>query len=374
MLVSVVATYLYSAKTSLLNAYKNNYVTTAITSGGLVLQQVLQIAVLLITRSFTGYLICRIVAVIAQWIVTELFAKRKFHFIMANKQKISGETKTELLKSIKAMLKHKVGTLLVNTMDNIIISTFVGVVALGNYSNYATIVTSLSGILQVIFTSLISVVGHFYVREGTEVVRKFCDTFHVINFLLAEVFFLGYYAVIDELVALLFDVSFVSGRSLAAVMALNGFVQFLRRSTLMFRDATGTFRNDSWKPLIEGVVNILLSILLLKLIGVAGVIVATIITSLVVCHVVEPYVLYKHAFSASPKVYYLRNYGFILLFVVSMWAFEQVRILTESFVLSILLNGGISIGIAAVICGCVLLVMRRKAEHIYCIFFGNGMI
>ena len=36
MLISVTATYLFSSKTSLINAYKNNYITTAITQGGCV--------------------------------------------------------------------------------------------------------------------------------------------------------------------------------------------------------------------------------------------------------------------------------------------------------------------------------------------------
>ena len=43
MLVSVALTYLYSAKLALFNAYKNNYITTAITSGGNILQYVLQL-------------------------------------------------------------------------------------------------------------------------------------------------------------------------------------------------------------------------------------------------------------------------------------------------------------------------------------------
>ena len=49
MLISVVVTYFFGAETALINAYKNNYITTAITSGGIVLQYILQIIVLIIT-------------------------------------------------------------------------------------------------------------------------------------------------------------------------------------------------------------------------------------------------------------------------------------------------------------------------------------
>lgn len=70
MLLSVVLTYLFASKTALINAYKNNYITSAIRSSGLVLQYVLQIVVVYVTRSFVGYLVCRIAAVLVQWAMT----------------------------------------------------------------------------------------------------------------------------------------------------------------------------------------------------------------------------------------------------------------------------------------------------------------
>ena len=66
MLISVVMTYPYGAKSALINAHKNNYITTAIFSCGGLLQYILQIFVLLLTRSFEWYLICRGISALAQ--------------------------------------------------------------------------------------------------------------------------------------------------------------------------------------------------------------------------------------------------------------------------------------------------------------------
>ena len=49
MLISIVITYLFGAKTALINAYKNNYITSSITYGGIVFQYILQIIVLVFT-------------------------------------------------------------------------------------------------------------------------------------------------------------------------------------------------------------------------------------------------------------------------------------------------------------------------------------
>ncbi|MDE5592497.1 MAG: hypothetical protein K2I75_01030, partial [Clostridiales bacterium] len=127
MLASVVMTYTFSSKSSLINAYKNNYVTTTISSLGHLLQCGLQIIVLIFTKSFVWYLVCRIVASAVQWGVTELIARRKHGGIIKNKQRIDDQTKKDVTKNVKAMFMHKIGGVLVNTADSIIISAFIGI-------------------------------------------------------------------------------------------------------------------------------------------------------------------------------------------------------------------------------------------------------
>ena len=75
MLASVVLSYTFSSKTSLINAHKNNFITAAVASVGQLLQDGLQILVLLLTRSFTWFLVCRVIAVCLQWAATEIIAR-----------------------------------------------------------------------------------------------------------------------------------------------------------------------------------------------------------------------------------------------------------------------------------------------------------
>ena len=364
MLLSVVLTYVFSSKTSLINAYKNNYITTAITSGGLLFQYVLQIIVLIMTHSFVGYLVCRIVAVLYQWILTDIITKRKYEFIIKKKNaRIDSETQKLLFKNIKAMFMHKIGTLLVNTIDSVIISAFLGVVILGKYSNYITIMVSVTAVLKLCFSSLTSVIGHMYVEEDLIKSRKYCETFHRVNFIIGLVFFLGYYAIIDNIIYILFSPDLVVSKSISFVIALNEFIQFLRQSVVTFREATGTFYYDRWKPLIEGIFNVIFSIILVNIIGVVGVIVATILTNLLICHIIEPYVLYKNAFLSSPKKYYIKNYGMIILFFISLILLNYLMIDFENVWKELFVNGIISVIIAIVASSLALLFdkeMRRN--------------
>ena len=350
MLVSVVLSYTFSSKTSLINAYKNNYITTTISSVGMILQCSMQIVVIILTRSFVWFLICRIIAIILQWIITEIVVRIKYKEIIKNKSRIDTSTKKEVTKNVKAMFMHRIGGMLVNTADSIIISVFIGIVILGKYSNYTTIMTAMTGVLVLCFTPLTSVIGHMCVSEDQLQVKKYFNFFHTFNFVLGIIFFLGYYAVIDNLITILFTDGLELAKSISFVITLNYFIQFMRQSALLFRDATGTFYNDRWKPLVEGAVNIVLSILFVLVFpegyNVVGVIVATIITNVLICHVVEPYVLYKYALNSKVKGYYIRNYGYIAIFTIALVALNYSMITSENQWVELFANAGISLAIS----------------------------
>ena len=355
ILVSVVATYLFGAKTALINAYKNNYITIAIDSGSMVVQYLLQLVVLWLTKSFVAYLACRIITVLIQWYLTNRVTQSSHTDIISGSGTLDRDTRRTLVEKIKAMFIHKVGSLLVNTVDSIVISVFIGVVALGEYSNYTSIQMSMNMLLKLVFTSLMSVVGHMYVQQSREAFQKYHELFHMGNFVLGTVFYLGYFAVIDPLIAILFGEDLVMERTVSMVITMNGFVQFMRMSTLVFRDATGSFYHDRWKPLAEGTVNIVLSVLFVRWIGVTGVIVATIVTNLLICHVVEPFVLFKNAFECSPLRYCLRNYSLMAIFGGLMVLYRNFEVFSYGHWGNMLTNGMISVAISGGVCIVLLL-------------------
>jgi O-antigen/teichoic acid export membrane protein len=290
-------------------------------------------------------------------------AKRKYASIMYVKANLNHEIRRELVKNIRAMFMHKIGTLLVNTVDSVVISTFIGVAVLGKYSNYIAILAAMNSVIVLIFSSLTSVVGHMYVASDKHTMQKYCETFHLINFCVAIVFYTGYYAIVDGLVSVLFSTELVMDRLIVAVISLNGYVQFMRTSVHMFREATGTFYNDRWKPLAEGIVNIVLSIYLVKKYGITGVIIATIITNLLICHVVEPYVLYKNAFSRFPIKHYLRNYAMIFVYLLAQSLMDSVRYEHDNPLVELLVNGFISVGISLTTCGVVLMMSKELRKY-----------
>ena len=164
-------------------------------------------------------------------------------------------------------------------------------------------------------------------------------------------------------------------KSASFIITLNYFIQFMRQAILLFRDATGTFYNDRWKPLFEGVINIGLSIGFIFLFSycfgedfaVVGVIVATIITNLTICHIVEPHVLYKYGLRSKTRDYYIRNYAYIAAFTALLVALHfclQALPTYDSEWMELLVHGSIAVAFAVVPCVAVVL-LNKDFRHYF---------
>ncbi len=373
MLVSVVITYLYGSKTSLINAYKNNYITTTVISLAQIMQNALQIIVLILTQSFVGFLLCQIFVNLLQLFAMEIIARKKYGEIIKCKKKVDEETKKEVSKNVKAMFMHKIGGALVISADNIIISAFIGVTVLGSYSNYTLIMTSMIGIISLFFIPLTSIVGHRFVKNKEES-KKIFSFFYTLNFIICSVFFFGYYAIIDNLVGIFFGSQLEIEKKITFVITLNYGIQFMKQATGLFRDATGTFYNDRWKPFFEGITNVVLSILFVCIfpedLKVVGVIVATIITNVLICHVVEPRVLFKYAFNERPNKYYVKNFLFMVLFAVTLFLLNFCMQTISNVMVELIVNGCIALAVA---CIPILIAIFVDRDFIYILkqFFKN---
>jgi len=210
------------------------------------------------------------------------------------------------------------------------------------------------------------------VQEDLTAVRKYYNFFYSFNFIIGCVFFLGYYGVIDNLVTICFGENLELSKAISLSITLNYFVQFMRQATLLFRDATGTFYFDRWKDVIEAVVNVGLSIAFVYLFralfgedyAVVGVIVATIFTNLFICHIVEPYVLFKHALKCPVKGFFVRNYACIALFTAALLALHLGMVSMQNEWLELLVNGCMAVGIAII--PCLIVALSDKDFRYYC--------
>ena len=357
-LIAVTLSYLYSAKTSLIEAHKDNYITTLILGVSNLLRYILQIFAILLFASYTVYLLCQILGTLVSWGLTEVVVRKRHGDLIRRKEKVLPEVRDEVVKNTKAMFMHRIGNILVTSIDSLVISGFIGVMVLGKFTNYTYLGLVVGGTVGLFFTPVTSVVGHLCAAGHPDETKKYFDYFYCMNYVLGVVSFLGYYAVIDEMVRLCFGPGLEVSRAISFIITVNQFMNFMRRTTLLFRDASGSFYYDRWRPLLEGVVNFFLSLLFVIVFPeeykVVGVIIATIITSLTIVFTIEPHIVFKYAFQMPARQFYIRNYSYIGIFVLSLVLLAFL--MTDR---GMVVNGCISVTLSLAVLGLVAAVDRR---------------
>ena len=96
-----------------------------------------------IFRSFQSYLIAQIVVQLIYYIILNRYIDRRFDWIDKNEKILDGETKQSLFKNIKALFAHKIGGLLVNGTDNVLLSAMISLSSVARYNSYNLVLQAL---------------------------------------------------------------------------------------------------------------------------------------------------------------------------------------------------------------------------------------
>ena len=97
---------------------------------------------------------------------------------------------------------------------------------------------------------------------------------------------------------------------------------------------------DRYKPIVESIVNLVLSIIFINLCGLVGLLLATTVCTLFICSRVEPFVLYRHVFFEK-----FRD------FIRSFFSYAAIVVADTiiGFTLFVLTTAGINAGVSMVL-------------------------
>lgn len=180
-LCNSVASYLYAYKKSIIVADQKDYILSIYRNIFKVILNILQVIILIITKNYEMFLIIQIVVTITENILVAKKVDKMYTFLL-NKDnvKLGKKEKNSIIKNVKALLYHKIGGVIVNSTDNILISKFVGITSVGLYSNYYLIIGALNLLIGQSFSALTASVGNLNAVESKE---KSYNTYKLILFI-----------------------------------------------------------------------------------------------------------------------------------------------------------------------------------------------
>lgn len=343
-LMSSVVSYFFTYNRSLLIADQLGYIDSRNQLFFSLFKYVFQIFFLLFFNSYVGFLIVQILTNLLSNIWITRLTKKRYPFLdVHTKKKPSKIIRDRLKKNVVGTVSSKVGSVVVNGTDNILISKFIGLSMVGLYSNYSMIVAGITTVLSQVLNSVIASFGNLGVMEGNNKRKQInlFDKFVYFNALF--VFFIGLamYGIFQPFIHLWLGNSYKLSNFTLLIIVVN-FVLSQFRPALFLINAYGLFWGYRYKSIVEAIVNFLLSLYLVMntSLGIRGVLLGTIIGNIVVNSWWDPLILFSGAYKIGIGKFYFKFWMYILLFLtlllmeaklVDMYQFVPVGIV--SFIL-----------------------------------------
>lgn len=326
---NTVVSYFYSYKRSLIICDQKKYIETAVHYGAYFLLNVVQIIFLALTKNYVVFLMLQVLSTWLENFILARKADKLYPFLREKNVRPMDKTDSQVIfRNVAAMSMHKVGAVVVNSTDNILISKLIGLASAGLYSNYYTIIHPLQTITNQIFESIVASVGNLTatVKDGN--VEHLMETFYDVFFFAFWIFTFCSICLLNLLHPFiefmwLRNRGWLLDNATLYVLVLNFYLYGMRRPVLTFRDATGAFWNDRFKPIFESIINLVASILLAKPFGIAGIFLGTLVSTVTTSLWVEPMVLYHNVFYAHMRKYFARFFSYtavgLVICVITTW-------------------------------------------------------
>ena len=361
--------YFYSYKRSLIICDQKRYIATIYRYVFYFLLNVFQIIVLFLTHNYILYLITQVVFTWLENICISIKADRMYPYLNdKNIKKLDKKELNTISKNVRAMLFHKIGGVVVNSTDNILISKLVGLIAVGMYSNYYLITSALDTITAQFFNAITASVGNLGACTNSKKVKETFNTTFFLNYLIYGVITVCLLILFNPFIEVWLGKKYLFDFGVVLVITICFYLKGIRKTCLTFKDALGLFWQDRYKPIIESIINLVASIILGIKYGVLGIFMGTIISTVTTSLWIEPYVLYKYYFKENIIDYLYRFIKYTLVVVLTYLIVQKIVILISiNGILGLLIKGVVSL-ILSILIMTIVFIKTNEIKHVKKIF------
>lgn len=360
-LINSVISYFFTYKKSIISAYQKEYIITINNLVFNIIRAIVQIGILLLTHNYILYLIVQIIATFAENLMISIKANKMYPYLKdKNIEKISdGETKG-IFSNVKHLFIYKIGSVILSGTDNIIISKIIGLVEVGLYYNYNLIINSVNTVINNAISSITSSIGNL---NATGDIEKSEEIFFQI--FLISVWIYGFLSIallilINPFIEIWLGTDYLLNYITVLAIVLSFYVDGIRFAGYTYRTTLGLFEKSRYVPIIAAIINIILSIVLGKIMGISGIFFATAISRLITTTWNDPYLIYKYKFKKSPRKFFKKYIIYFIIVILNYIICNLLLNLVNINGLVGLITKGI---ICTIICNFVFLIAFFKTKE-----------
>lgn len=315
-LLNTSLSYFFVYKKTIITADQKNYVILFYEQIFKFIQTTAQIVFLLVTREYIIFLIIQIIATLLNNIYMSLKADKMYPFLLEKEVKIlDKDDRNSIFSNVKALFLYKLGSVILNGTDNIIISAIIGITAVGLNSNYVLIISAMTAITGQIMNAFTASVGNLNAVGTQESKERVFNKIFFLSAWMCGFCSVGLFLFLNKFITLWVGVPYIFSDLVVFTIVLHFYIHSVHFTAYTYRVTMGLFVQGRWAPLTAAIINIVLSLWLGKAFGLAGIFFATSISRLLTTGIVDPILVYRNGLEKSPLRYYVRYFSFAGLFI-----------------------------------------------------------
>lgn len=281
-IINVLIKYHFLNKISILSAGRTKYVENISIIFVDFLSFILRIISVAIYKNIYVYFFAQLFLPSLAYVIESIWVDKKYELGKIRRASFLEIKKSGAIKQCKKYIYGTIYSLVFSSMDNIIISAMLSTDAVAYTTNYNSIINTGSQAVFAIMFSLRGIIADYNneVRSDSRMFEMF-DIMLSFNFFMTSMLFVGFYSLIDDFISLWIGKEYIISKSIVIALLLIRVLDIFFEPLNSITVIKGYFLREKISLILSAATNIVLTILLIKHIGLLGAYIGTIIALMI---------------------------------------------------------------------------------------------
>ncbi len=354
--VNISSSYLFSYKIALLNADQKNYIYSFYSSILGVVQAVIFVVVLLVSKNYIVYLVASICTTVFNNFVISRQVDKRYKYL--TKRALPKEDRKNIFANVKNIFIKELSGKITSSTDNILISVLVSTTMVGRYTFYSAILTIFKQITERVEAGVRSSMGNLFVSADNENCKKVIDRLTWGYGVFGVFCSVCLYSCAEQFISFWVGPQYLLDKYILFILVVNLFCYIISKPIYAAMHVAGYFVEGRNISIIGSVVNLAVSIVLGYFTGIFGIFLGTFCTYFIQI-IMKIHYVYKLKFNETGLKYgwMLIRFSALLVLLTLGCGYICSFVNTSVFILAFFISGIIAAVISVVF---ILLIWSRS--------------
>ena len=274
---TVLTYWLFAYKNSVLQAHQQQSEISKVTLISDTCKYLFQLIALIVFENYYFFVLSLLLSQALCNILTAFISSKLYPQYQA-RGNLSKSERRIISRRISDLFTSKLGGVIVNSADTIVISAFLGLQLLAIYQNYFYLISAVMSFITIANNSVLAGIGNSMLTKSPK--ENFTDfkTFTFIQFWIFGFCVCCLSSLLQPFMVLWMGPDLMLDGRAVTMLCIYFFGYEYVMAMSVYKDAGGIWHEDRFRPLISGLTNIFLNLVLVRFIGLYGVLLSTILS------------------------------------------------------------------------------------------------